>query len=84
MQAQSEKSKKREGYGMKRYYLTNNLCVCCGAPVPEGYMVCPICQKAAELGKGSSYRTKKPPVEEEAEVRKKNISPKQNRNAHFK
>lgn len=22
-----------------------DICVCCGAPVPEGYMVCPMCER---------------------------------------
>lgn len=27
-------------------------CVCCGAPVPEGRMVCPICEREAEAEEG--------------------------------
>lgn len=26
----------------------NNTCVCCGAPVPEGRMVCPLCEMETE------------------------------------
>lgn len=28
--------------------LDNNICVCCGNPVPEGYQVCAECEIAAE------------------------------------
>lgn len=28
--------------------LENNICVCCGNPVPEGYQVCTACEMAAE------------------------------------
>ncbi len=52
-----EKSEKRGGCDMKIYYQINDICVCCGEPVPEGYMVCPGCQRAAEQGKGISRRT---------------------------
>lgn len=40
----------------------DNFCVCCGADIPEGRMVCPICEMAADemvaLIPGS-YRLKK-------------------------
>lgn len=29
---------------MKPYYLINDVCVCCGAPVPEGRQVCRECE----------------------------------------
>lgn len=25
-----------------------NTCVCCGAPIPEGRLVCPLCEKGAD------------------------------------
>lgn len=28
--------------------LENNICVCCGKPVPEGHQVCMACETAAE------------------------------------
>ena len=28
----------------------DNFCVCCGAVIPEGRMVCPICEMAADEG----------------------------------
>ena len=28
----------------------DNRCVCCGAIIPEGRMVCPICEKEADEG----------------------------------
>lgn len=28
--------------------MTDNTCVCCGAIIPEGRMVCPRCEKAVE------------------------------------
>ena len=28
--------------------MTDNRCVCCGEIIPEGRMVCPICEKAVE------------------------------------
>ena len=39
-----------------------NTCVCCGAPVPEGRMVCPLCEiKALAMGNkegnDESFRT---------------------------
>ena len=30
---------------MNPYYVINDLCVCCGAPVPEGRQVCRECEK---------------------------------------
>lgn len=32
---------------MRPYYLVNNLCVCCGAPVSEGRQVCRECENQA-------------------------------------
>ena len=36
----------RNGYDCKHYTPIDNVdrCVCCGAPIPEGRMVCPICE----------------------------------------
>lgn len=31
-----------------------NRCVCCGSVIPEGRMVCPICEKAADEGKAKN------------------------------
>lgn len=30
---------------METYYVINDICVCCGAPVPEGRQVCWECEK---------------------------------------
>lgn len=30
-----------------------NFCVCCGAVIPEGRMVCPICEKLAFKEEGA-------------------------------
>ena len=32
----------------------DNFCVCCGAVIPEGRMVCPICEKEADEGKAQN------------------------------
>lgn len=32
----------------------DNCCVCCGAVIPEGRMVCPICEKEADEGKAQN------------------------------
>lgn len=32
----------------------DNRCVCCGAVIPEGRMVCPICERAADEGKAQN------------------------------
>ena len=32
----------------KRVYNTSDSCVCCGATVPEGRMICLICEKGKE------------------------------------
>lgn len=29
---------------METYYLVNDICVCCGAPVPEGRQICWECE----------------------------------------
>ena len=34
----------------------DNRCVCCGAIIPEGCMVCPICEMAADEAAKSSYK----------------------------
>ncbi len=26
-----------------------DVCVCCGAPVPEGRMICPVCEKGERI-----------------------------------
>ena len=36
---------------MKPYYLINDVCVCCGAFVPEGRQICRECEKAMERGR---------------------------------
>lgn len=41
---------------MKPYYLIEAICVCCGAPVPEGRQVCWECEKGAD-----SNRQTRPP-----------------------
>ena len=33
----------------------DNRCVCCGAVIPEGRMVCPICERAEDEGKAQNY-----------------------------
>lgn len=33
---------------MKKLYLINDICVCCGAPVDEGTMVCQRCLDSTE------------------------------------
>ena len=37
--------------------LENNICVCCGNPVPEGYQVCTACEMAAEAQSSSLKNT---------------------------
>lgn len=34
--------------------IMEDYCVCCGAPVPEGRQVCPICEAKAEKKGGDS------------------------------
>lgn len=36
---------------MKPYYLINDVCVCCGAFVPEGRQICRDCEQGIEKGK---------------------------------
>ena len=33
---------------MNKYYQINDVCVCCGAPVPEGRQVCWECERGAD------------------------------------
>lgn len=33
---------------MDKCYLLNDICVCCGAPVPEGWQVCRYCEKETD------------------------------------
>lgn len=35
---------------MKPYYLINDVCVCCGTPVPEGRQVCRACETGPAKG----------------------------------
>ena len=46
----------KRGEQMKPYYLIEAICVCCGAPVPEGRQVCWECEKGAD-----SNRQTRPP-----------------------
>lgn len=33
----------------------DNFCVCCGAIIPEGRMVCPMCEMAADEGNAKNW-----------------------------